>query len=153
QPWATFPTITAGDIKPNEKVKGSRSVTPAGPNNIGSYELFVDGHLVGRAPPGTPFPIDTKRLPDGYHELRFVGSKSDPVETQGRAIVPILVNNHDAAVELTLNSASRVGLGGKLKFNVRQAGATAIALRQNSATVARVQGEAGVVEIPAETLG
>src|SRR5207245_3507985 len=64
--------------------------------------------------------LDTIKLADGYHELRIVGSRSDPIETQGRKIVPVLVNNHSAAVELKLSSPMRVGKAGKLKLSVRQ---------------------------------
>jgi hypothetical protein len=85
--------------------------------------------------------------------LRIIGIRSDAIETQGRVIVPILVNNHEAAVEIKVFPATRVGLAAKLKLSVRQPGAAAIAIRQNSREVGRVKGEAGEVEIPAATLG
>jgi hypothetical protein len=40
-----------------------------------------------------------------------------------------------------------------LKVQVRQPGATAIAIRQNSRELGRVKGESGELEIPAATLG
>ena len=64
------------------------------------------------------------------------------------------VNNHDAAAGI---HDCRPGQSGRHRENsrvsVRQPGATAIAIRQNSREVARVQGEAGDVEIEAATLG
>ena len=41
----------------------------------------------------------------------------------------------------------------KLKLNVRQPGATAISIRQNSRELARVQAESGEVEVAGTALG
>jgi hypothetical protein len=153
QPWATFPKIAVGGVNPNDKVKGTLSIVPSGPSAIGSFELFVDGRRAMRAPPGTPFPLDTTKLADGYHELRVVGSRSDPIETQGRQIVPIFVNNHDSAIEFKVSPGNQIPLAAKLKISVRQTGATTIVIRQNSRDVSRVQGESGEVEISANLLG
>jgi hypothetical protein len=153
QPWATTPKISVAGVKPDEKVKSTISLTPSSFAPIGAYELFVDGCLYAHSSPGKPFPIDTKQLADGYHEIRVVGIRSDPIETQGRSIIPILVNNHDAVVELKVSPAARVPLSGKLKISVRHPGATTIAIRQNSRDLASVKGESGEVEILATTLG
>lgn len=153
QPFAVFPTIKVDGVKPGDTVKGSISITPLGPQNIGAYELFVDGRLTAGGQPGTPFRLDTTKLPDGYHELRVVGSRADAIETQGRSIVPVTVNNHESAIEIKLTSPSRIAQLGKLKLNVRQAGATAISVRQNSRELARVQAESGEVEVAGTALG
>ncbi len=153
QPWAAFPNITFEGVKPEEKVKGSLSITPSGSPTVGNYEVFIDGRLVARTTRAKPLSLDTTKLEDGYHELRIVGFRSDSIETQGRRIVPIFVNNHDAAVELEISPAYRVELLAKLKLSVRQPGAAEILIRQNSRVLARVKGEAGEVEIPATTLG
>lgn len=153
QPWAAIPKITVAGVKPEEKVKGSLSLTPAGPNSVGSYELYVDGRLSARTVPGKPLPLDTTQLSDGYHELRVVGIRSDPIETQGRTIVPVFVNNHDATVEIKVTPATRVPLSAKLKVSVSQPGATSFTIRQNSRDLGRVKGESGELEILATTLG
>src|SRR6185369_16368093 len=108
QPFAVFPIIKVDGVKPGDTVKGSISITPLGPQNIGVYELFVDGRLTAGGQPGTPFRLDTTKLPDGYHELRVVGSRADAIETQGRSIVPVTVNNHESAVEMKLGSPFRI---------------------------------------------
>jgi uncharacterized protein (TIGR03790 family) len=153
QPWAAIPKIFVAGVKPDEKVKGTISLTPSSLAPIGAYELFVDGRLSAHTTPGNPIPLNTTQLADGYHELRVVGVRSDPIETQGRSIIPIFVNNHDAAVELKVSPAARVPLSGKLKISVRHPGATTIAIRQNSRDLASVKGESGEVEILAVTLG
>jgi uncharacterized protein (TIGR03790 family) len=157
QPWAAMPNVTVSGIDAAKKISGTVTITPSGAGvggrPIGSFELFVDGRLVARNPPGQGLSLDTAQLPDGYHEFRVVGVNADPIETRGRKIVPIVVSNHDAAVELVVAPRPGVGLAGKLKVRVRQSGATSIAIRQNSREVGRVNGEAGEVEIAAALLG
>ena len=152
QPWASIPTIAVGGVKKDEKVKGTISLTPSALGAL-SYEFYVDGRLRGQVASAAPLTLDTTKLSDGYHELRIVGIRSDSIETQGRAIIPIIVNNHDAAVELVVTPSTRVPLSAKLKVKVRQPGATSIAVRQNSRDVGNVKGESGELEIPATSLG
>jgi len=153
QPWAVRPKIAVNGVKPNEKVKGKLSIAPVGPPSIGSYELFIDGRVAVGATPGAPIPVDTTTLPDGYHELRIVGIRSDPIETQGKVIVPIHVNNREATLEFAVSPASQIRFDAKLKVSVGQRGAKTIIVRQNSRELARVKGESGSVEIAAATLG
>jgi hypothetical protein len=153
QPWAAIPTITLGGVKKDEKVKGKISLTPSAIGSVGTYELYVDGHLHAHSVSAIPVALDTTQLSDGYHELRIVGIRADAIETQGRAIVPILVDNHGAAIEIMVRPSTRVPLSAKLKISVRQPGATSIAIRQNSRDLGNVKGESGELEIPASSLG
>jgi hypothetical protein len=82
-----------------------------------------------------------------------VATAKGPIETQGRRVVPIIVKNGEAALEMEVSPQAAVSHAGKLSVSVRQAGATAIVIRQNSREVARVQGEGGQAEIPAALLG
>jgi hypothetical protein len=157
QPWAVFPNVTFTGIDAAKKLSGTIMITPAGTGAggrpIGTFELFVDGRLVSRNPPGHTLALDTTQLSDGYHELRVVGSHADAIESQGRKIVPIAVSNHEAALEFEVAPRPAAGFEGKFKVRVRQAGATSITIRQNSREVGSVQGEAGELEIAAATLG
>ena len=157
QPWAVFPQIKVAGITPGQEVSGSVTLSPlatAGTGHrVGVFELYVDGRLVSRTPPGKALSLDTTKLADGFHELRIVGVHEDAIETQGRVIVPIAVNNHGAKLEFSITPRDKVPAAAKLRVSVRQPGATAIAIRQNSREVARVQGEAGDVEIEAAKLG
>jgi uncharacterized protein (TIGR03790 family) len=157
QPWALPPEITVDGIDITKPIKGTVMLTPAGTGSgtraVGSFEVFVDGRLAAHTQPGQVIRIDTTKLTDGYHELRIVGSHADPIETQGRKILPITVDNHARAVELEALPGPAVALSGKLKVRVRQPGATSIVIRQNSRDLGRVEGEAGELEIPAATLG
>ena len=155
QPWASFPTVAIEKIKPGQKVSGVVSITPTASGGagltIGAYDLFVDGRLTARSRPGQTIALNTQKLSDGYHEVRLVGNSSGAIETQGRRVVPITVNNQGA--ELKIEVQPLVGQAGNVSVSVRQSGATAIAIRQNSREVGRVQGEAGEAEIAAATLG
>jgi hypothetical protein len=156
QPWARFPIITVDGVKPNQEVRGTLSVKSAGlvgKQPVRLVDLFVDGRITARSAPGNELKIDTTKLADGYHELRFVGVVASPIETQGRAIVPITVNNHNVKLELKLAGQAAADLSSTLRLSVGQPGAAAIAIRQNSREVGRVKGESGDVEIPAATLG
>jgi hypothetical protein len=157
QPWASFPTITVEGIDASKPASGTLQLKPAGTpaigRQLGSFELFVDGRLVSRSAPGTTLSVDTTKLADGYHEFRFVGIHADPVETQGRKIVPIEINNRGGAVELAVSPLSVARLDAKLKVIVRQPGSTSIAIRLNSHEIGRVVGESGEIEVPAATLG
>jgi uncharacterized protein (TIGR03790 family) len=157
QPWADIPTISVKGVKAWQKVSGTLSIVPTGEakgaHAIGAYDFFVDGRLVSRSPPGKAVELDTSKLPDGYHELRVVGVLSDPIETQGRQVLPILVSNHEAALEMNVSPRQRVNYSEKLSVQVRHPGATAIVLRQNSREVGRVKGESGTIDVPASTLG
>jgi uncharacterized protein (TIGR03790 family) len=157
QPWARFPTITVEEIKPNQQLRGSISITPSGKAGEGramrAVDLFIDGRLTARIPPGKTLDIDTTKLADGFHEFRLVGFDTSPLETQGRIVLPVTVNNRGANVELKVVPQASVSHSAKFSVAVSQPGATAIAIRQNSREVGRVKGEAGKVEIAAATLG
>jgi uncharacterized protein (TIGR03790 family) len=156
QPWAAFPKILVEGIKADDKLKGKVEIKPssvaADVRPIAMFDLYVDGRLVARNAANTTLELDTTGVPDGYHEMRIVGTVADAIETQGRLIMPFYTSNHDAAVEFKVTPV-RMSRDGKFQVSVRQPGAKAITIRQNSQDVGRVQGEAGQVEVSAATLG
>jgi hypothetical protein len=155
QPWATPPKITAQGIKAGETLKGTVSITASGiaaGRALSAVEVFIDGKRVAAQAPGKAVEIDTTKLPDGFHELRLVGIDSTPIETQGRLIVPFRVSNQGANLEFRVSSA-QVKFIEKLRLTVRQPGSKFITIRQNSRVLARVEGEAGDVEIAAAKIG
>jgi hypothetical protein len=155
QPWARFPGVAIESIQPGQEVTGILAIKPssAGGGTVGAFDTFIDGRLIARSRLGQSIALDTAKLADGFHELRVVGSAAGSIETQGRSVVPILVKNQETELEMEVMPQPVVGYAGKLSVSVRQPGATAIAIRQNSREVARVQGEAGEAEIAAQGLG
>ena len=75
------------------------------------YELYVDGRRIAWASPDDPLLLDSRRLADGYHELRIVAMAAGAVETQGRAIVNVTVDNHGRTIDFTASSRSRAHSG------------------------------------------
>jgi hypothetical protein len=157
QPWAVIPEVRVSGIVAGQEVSGTISLGPMATtgegHRVGSFEIMVDGRVVARSEPGKTVPLDTTSLADGYHEVRVVAIHEDAIETQGRIVVPIVVKNHDAPLEFTVTPRDKVPSTSKLQVFVRQRGATAIAIRQNSRELARVEGEEGTVEIEAAQLG
>ncbi len=156
QPFAVAPKVVVDGIKPGKEVKGTITIKatamPALMMRVGSLELFVDGRLVARFPPDRAPQLDTSKLPDGYHELRIVAVNADAIETRGRQILPIVVNNHGSKVELAA-SASSLTATDMVRITARQAGATSIVVRQNRREVAHFRGSRGEAEVLAATLG
>jgi hypothetical protein len=157
QPWAVFPQVELEGIEPNQEVSGKlpirAKVSVPPPRQVGSLELFVDGRLVARYRPDHTPELNTESLPDGYHELRVVAVNADRIETRGRTIVPIRVNNHGAKIELQVEPQSGIAITSKLRITAKQPGATEIVVRHNRREVARFRGESGEIELPAATLG
>jgi hypothetical protein len=115
RPWANIPQVTAVGIEPGATLKGVVEIRPAAKfashdkktpggdpsTRAARFELFVDGSRIAWAAPDDPLVLDTKRLADGSHELRIVAIAAGAIETQGRAIVPVVVDNHGHTIEFT----------------------------------------------------
>lgn len=157
QPWAVAPAVTIEGIEPGQTVQGNLTISAkletAPSRRVAMLEMFVDGRMVARYPPEHAPALDTTKLPDGYHELRVVAVAADAIETRGRAIVPIRVNNHGQEIEFTVEPRSGIVATEKVRISARQPGATAIVVRHNRREVARFKGDAGEVELLAATLG
>lgn len=156
QPFAVAPTVAVEGIQPGQEVKGMlaiKAVANAGPlRKVGALELFVDGRLVARFPPGTAPQINTAQLSDGYHELRLVAINGDAIESRGRRILPIVVNNHGRKLEFK-SSAPSYAATEMVHLEASQAGAETIVVRQNRREVARFQGGQGKADVLAATFG
>jgi len=157
QPWAVAPTVKVEGIEPGQEVKGLLAIKAtaetAPPERVGSMELFIDGRLVARFSPGRTPQLDTSKLADGYHELRVVAIGANKIETRGRQILPVVVNNHSQKIELSVSPPSSVAATDKVQISARQAGATAITIRQNGREVGRIKGESGQVDVLVATFG
>jgi hypothetical protein len=109
--------------------------------------------MVARFAPGQAPQLDTTKLSDGFHELRVVAVNSDAIESRGRVVLPIIVDNRNGSVELSASPLSGVTATDVVKFTVRQPGATSIVIRQNVRQIAQIKGEAGDASVLAATLG
>ncbi|HEY5312221.1 MAG TPA: TIGR03790 family protein, partial [Pirellulales bacterium] len=153
QPWARRPRITITGLKAGETVSGKLSlqaaVTPATANRV---QWFLDGHRMAISSPIDRIALDSATLADGYHELRAVAIDDTEVETQGRAILPFVVDAQHRPVELTaLTRTPRWDQA--LKLSCRATGADRILICQQTRVLAQVAGEQASLEIAPQALG
>ncbi len=112
QPWANIPQVTVAGVEPSAKVSGTLTLKPESSlkrdGKISRYVLLVDGRRAGVAQPGADLVWDSTTECDGYHELRVVATVDDPIETQGRAILPVVVDNAGHSAVLATRPAGSV---------------------------------------------
>jgi uncharacterized protein (TIGR03790 family) len=156
QPFAVAPQVSLDGLQPGQEVKGmlviKSTATALPPRHVGALELFVDGRLVARFAAGQAPQLDTEKLADGYHELRVVAINGDAIESRGRAILPLVVNNHGRKLELSAKTTS-IAATDMVEISASQPGATSIVVRQNRREVARIEGAQGEASVLAATLG
>ncbi len=154
QPWAEAPRVEVTGVMAGATLKGEVSISAAmkGGPRVDRFELFVDGLRVAVAAVGETLPLDTARLADGYHELRIVAIAASTIETQGRVILPVTVNNTGRSLELTL-SARKAVWGQPLKLTAATRQADRILFFQNGRAIGKIDGPSGSVELDPRTLG
>ena len=128
RPWAKIPRVHVEGLKANQRVKGKVTLTPkaASPVPIRRFRLFVDGRLATECQAGESLTIDTTKLPNGYHDLRIVGIDPSPVETQGRLIVPIFVENTKRSIDVQASPSNQIQYGDRFRVQVNAPGAAEI---------------------------
>ncbi|MDZ4784186.1 MAG: hypothetical protein SGJ19_28395 [Planctomycetia bacterium] len=158
RPWAKIPTLTLEGAPTAAEVTGPIELVPklsGSATNGGAdrFQFFLDGHRVGYAREGDSFAMDTAALADGYHELRVVAIENSAVETQGRAILPIMTANHGRKIELKVTPSDRARWGERLTITANCPGASSIRIQRNGALLKEVSGESGVLEMDPRALG
>jgi uncharacterized protein (TIGR03790 family) len=155
RPWAKIPKTSVEGIRPGEEVQGARELKPRAQLTDGGrvriFEMFIDGERSAGIQPGGSIELDTTMLDDGYHELRVVAIQEGPIATQGTAIVPLVVNNHDRAVEL--RGPASVGLGEKFRVTFQAEAAESVEITLNGRKLAETKETQGSLEIDATQLG
>ncbi len=153
RPWATLSTVTAEGAEPNATVKGRLTLQPGAAREVAHYEFFVDGRRMATCRPGGALDLDTTRLCDGYHEFRIVAVFAGPMETQGRMILPLSVDNHGRKLFVSRPGRTALPLGAKLSLSAKLPGATEIAFMHNHRRIAVIQGPEGSAAIDTRLLG
>jgi hypothetical protein len=157
RPWANVPQVSAAGVEPGGVVSGPLTLRPtaalAGGKPVESFELYCDGLRVDVCKPGGTLSLDSANCADGYHELRVVAIGPPPIESQGRLIVPVWLQNHARTIEASLATEGPLRADAPLAIAVRSPESVGIIAIQGSRVVGRVAGEEGRIEIPAKTLG
>jgi len=156
QPWAKRPTVVVRGISSGQEIKGKITISPSivqKDMKIRRYELFIDGVRKHINPPDKPFEIDTTELADGWHELRIVAIKADLIETQGRWIGGVIVNNRGLNTQIVGELPRKVVYGDEIALHVRSSGAKWIEILHNQRKLATVRGDHGKVQIDTRKIG
>jgi len=157
RPWANIPQVRVAGVSAADKVSGTLTLKPQArlprEGEIARYALFVDGRRAGTALPGEDLVWDSTTEPDGYHELRVVAIAAGPIETQGRAIIPIVVDNRGRTASMATRPAESVRWGEALQVAVRAPGARQIAVLNNGRLLGTIAGAEGQLKVDPRVLG
>jgi len=121
---ATFPEVS-GKVRLRPTIRSSDGRTAK------SIELYVDGRLRQTAGPDGEFAFDSNKMPEGYHQLRAVAIMDDSIETLGRAILEINVNNRGRTIETDIKSPLQLGAGQNIKVEAKSPDSRSIVVFQN----------------------
>ena len=154
RPWASVPVVQVDGIKEYQTLQGKVSVTPTCLPHVPVQQIqfFTDGRLVEKVKPGAKLEIDTTKLTDGYHEFRFVAIEDSPVQSQGRIIVPVRINNLGYQVSCKPVS-SRVTRNDRIVLDVNAPDAKEIIVFHRRTLLARMKKPAGQITINPQTIG
>lgn len=158
QPWANIPQVTVAGIGPSSKATGTLVFKPAarvpGDGAVHRFTLYVDGRAQSTCLPGESLSLDTKRFCDGYHDLSVVCTEKSAIETQGRWMGSVLIDNGGNSCKLVATPAGKTITSGEpLKLAVEAPGAAKIAIVHNSREVGTVDGPAGSIDLDTAELG
>jgi uncharacterized protein (TIGR03790 family) len=157
RPWAHIPKVQCQGITADETVSGTVSIEPSadttGSAAVDRFELFIDGQRTDACAAGEAFELDTTAIPDGHHELRVVAIENSSVESQGRQIIPIMVDNQGRRCDLITLVEKYARWGETLEVDVISPGSKSIMVLHESRSVGSIDGESGTIKIEPEQLG
>jgi len=156
QPWAQFPVVSVSGVPEGKFTKGTVTLVPTNTNEkkeVILYELFIDGIRKERCPPGGNFQLDTTTLSDGHHELRIVAVDNTSIETQGRWVSEIEVNNQGQAIQLFLENRKQLASTKQLTIRIASNRKQDVILLHNGRELGVIPTGSGVVKISTNSLG
>jgi hypothetical protein len=155
RPWAKIPQVAVEGVKAGDVLRGTATLKPScRPAEAAErFELFLDGLRVAECKADGELKLDTAPLADGYHELRVVAVGPPPIETQGRLVLPVRVDNHRRKITAAVEGHGPRRADQPLTITVRAPGARGAVVLHGSRVVGRMTGAAGKITIPSDTLG
>ena len=156
-PWANAPKIIVepppGDVPLQGTVQFSPQEAARDGASVGVFLLYVDGKLLAARRPGEPISWDTTQSPDGHHEVRLVGIRTDSIATQGRATFDVEVDNHGVGVDLAIHPAGEVSAQEELTLTAQATSAEGLVFLHHERELGRVTGNQGQLRVLAADLG
>jgi uncharacterized protein (TIGR03790 family) len=156
QPWATPPVVTATGLK-SGPLSGEVTIVPTAKypdaRKASRFELFIGGVRKATATPGEPLKLDTKSLPDGWHEVRVIAIDNTPIAVQGALTKMVEIRNGEDAVGMVIAEPRRFPLDGVITVNILSTRDGEFRLMHNGRQLATVAAGSGKVEVEAKQLG
>jgi len=121
--------------------------------DLSQDRVVVDGRRVGSAKPDDNLAWDSTTESDGYHELRVVAIDEGPIETQGRKIIPVTVDNQGRAATMTTTPQGTVRWDETLTVDVKAPGTKQIYVLHNGRVLGRIVGDQGQLKVNPRVLG
>jgi hypothetical protein len=162
QPWAEIPQVEAllpggkEPLTPGGVLTGQIEIEPRAtlPRNgtCDRFELFLDGVRVDSCGAGGRLALDTTALADGHHELRIVAIAATPLETQGRAVLPVIFANYGRTLTMSI-SPQRVPPDGSVTVTLEGEDLDGVLVFAAGRVLGRLRAAAGSLDVPAAMLG
>ncbi len=154
-PWAIEPTIEVAPSIFEGAVKGGLNLSvnvESSPAKVSSLLFYVDGRLEQQTPVVSELKIDTRKLSDGYHELRIVAIANNLVQTTGRVVLPVVVDNCGHSLELQVKQTEYRDTD-NIQVVAKSTLGESIELRHNGRTLMMQAGRDVEFSVPAASLG
>ena len=157
RPSARIPRFRVDGIKKDQTVQGTIEITPTVESSsdisIQRYDFFLTGRHMGSTEPGKSWQLDTTNIMDGYHELRVVGIEDSLVESQGRKIIPFVVDNFGGQVNVVTQPEKTVGWNETISITADAVGMNQLVVLQNRRVLGKLSTNKGRITIDAKRLG
>lgn len=157
RPWADIPQVQVTGVKAGQSLSGKVEIgataSLAGGGEIDRFQLFSDGRLIDTVRAGERLTWDTSAEADGYHQLRVVAIAAGALETQGRAMVNVQVDNKQSSAQVSTVPADKVRWDETLTVRAKAAGMKQIYIVHNGRPLGMISGEEGEVAVNPRTLG
>ena len=115
-------------------------------------ELYVDGKMVARSGHKETIKFDSKKMTDGYHEVRVVVVAKNQIETVGNCVIPFQVDNFGKQTTLTAEK-SDFRISRRITFDAKSNFGTAIELFHNHRSLGKKDGQDVEFTVSASKLG
>ncbi len=157
KPWAPKIDVSVDGLRPHDPVRDTIKITPqvstAGDAAPVLVDLYLDGRRVAQVQPEHSLDVDTKQLPDGWHEFTLGTHSSNPVNPQGRLVIPVVVVNGTEALQVTGPNTAEIAWDKPFELQATLPGAREIVFAHNTRAIARIAGPQGSVTVDPRTLG
>ena len=158
RPWADIPRVQVPQLHDGERLHGTVELRPKvefaakTTHQAARCQLFVDGRRHAAVASDEPLPLDTTSLADGYHELRIVAIAQDAIESQGRQIVGIWIDNHGHSLKFDA-STHDAQWDQPLTLKAEAPGMDGVVFFNNGRVIGRFNGASGEATVEPRLLG